>query len=669
MIKTASRSVIIVLLVALVTLPAQSQTLKQRSDKAYSSLAISHGRSAVDYQNLIAGYRLHDTLKQAGLFAEKAIKLSCDLNYSEGLVQSLTHLASYLILTGRTDSADHVIHEALSIAGQTHNRGSLGMIWFNLGRVSLWRNDVKTALSRFDSAAKFAVKTDDFYVAGISYNRRGECQKLLGKKQEFISSLSMAVKFFDKLPDPVLTPGALINVGINYADAGMISQANEVMLNAIKIAEATSDSISLGYLYSNIAGIFSSHTFPEKALEYNRKALKIFRAVNNFKGISYVLNNLGQYYFSTDNYDKALAHFNEAYALKLKTADWQGAVFTLCNIAEIHIRVKDAFSARKALDEANGVIVKTGDALSKAVLLNTEGNYYSLMKKPALARNFYQKSLAFAKKLNNQEIIQQNLLAISEQYQAEGKDTEALDYYKHYTAGRDSVNKINNVQSMAEMQLKYESEKSESHFREILQSKLDTVKGRYFIYGILVMALLLVVLMIIYLNHNKKITAGFLSNNFRQRYQASKKVELISENVPTKNDQASKPVLTSHHQDQIWTDLNDLIHSQKLYLDSSITLGELARKLNTNTTYLSKVINDVTGENYSNYLNNLRIKEACNLLADAANRHLTIEAIAQKVGFNSKSSFNIAFKKHTASTPSEFMANRNKSTQAQLKVR
>ena len=81
------------------------------------------------------------------------------------------------------------------------------------------------------------------------------------------------------------------------------------------------------------------------------------------------------------------------------------------------------------------------------------------------------------------------------------------------------------------------------------------------------------------------------------------------------------------------------------------------------------MINDVTGENYSNYLNNLRIKEACNLLADAANRHLTIEAIAQKVGFNSKSSFNIAFKKHTASTPSEFMANRNKSTQAQLKVR
>lgn len=669
MIKTASKSVIIVLLVALVTLTAQLQTLKQRSDKAYSRLAFSHGKSAVDYQNLIAGYRLHDTLERAGILAEKAIKLSRDLNYSEGLVQSLTHLASYLILTGRTDSADHVIHEALSIAELTQNDKNLGMIWFNLGRVSLWRNDVKTALSRFDSAAKFALKSKDFYVAGISYNRRAECEKLLGKKQEFISSLSVAVELLDKQTDPVLTPGALINVGINYADAGMISQANEVMIAAIKLAEATSDSISLGYLYSNIAGIYSSHTFIEKSLEYNQIALKIFRAVNNYKGISYVLNNIGQYYLSTNDYDRALVHLKEAYILKLKISDWQGAVFTLCNIAEIHIREKDALSARKALDEAIGVIVKTGDDLSEAVLLNTEGNYYSLTGKPAIARNFYQKSLAYAKKLNNQEIILQNLLAISEQYQAEGKDTEALDYYKHYTAGKDSVNKINNLQSLAEMQLKYESEKNENHFREILQSKLDTVKGRYFIYGNLVMALLLVVLMIIYLNHNEKITAGFLSNFFRQRHSANKKVELIAESGPTKNDQASKPVMTSHHQDKIWTDLNDLMHSQKLYLDSSITLGELARKLNTNTTYLSKVINDVTGENYSNYLNNLRIKDACNLLSDAANRHLTIEAIAQKVGFNSKSSFNIAFKKHTASTPSEFMANGNKSTQAQLKVR
>lgn len=659
MIKTASRSVITLLLVALVSLPAQLQTLKQRSDKAYGRLTVSSGKSKVDYQNLIAGYRLHDTLERAGRFAEKAIKLSRELNYSEGLVQSLTHLASYLILTGKADSADMVIHEALSIAELTHNDKYLGMIWFNLGRVSFWKNDVKTALSRFDSAAHYAIKTGDYYVAGISFNRRAECFKILGKKQEFLASLTEALKFFDKHADPVTVPGALINVGINYADAGMINKANQVTLTAIKLAEATADSISLGYLYSNIAGIYSSHTFPEKALEYNQTALKIFRAVNNDKGISYVLNNIGQYYFSINEIDKALALFKEASTLKIKIADWQGAVFTYCNIAEIHIRKRDTVLARKALDEATRVIMKAVDDLSEAVLMNTEGNYFSLINKPATARKFYQKSLAFAQRLKNQEIILQNLLAISEQYQAEGKATEALDYYKQYTSLKDSVNKANNVQNIAELQLKYEAEKSENNFREALRSQLATVKGRYFVFGNMAMALIFVVLLIVYLRYNEKITAGFLSVFLNQRYPTNKNGELITEIRQTINDQASKTILTTHHQEEIWKTLNNLMQAEKLYLDNALSLGELARKLNTNTTYLSKVINDVTGENFSNYLNNLRVKEACNLLSGSASRHLTIEAIAWQVGFHSKSSFNTAFKKFTSRTPSEYIASVN----------
>jgi AraC-like DNA-binding protein len=50
----------------------------------------------------------------------------------------------------------------------------------------------------------------------------------------------------------------------------------------------------------------------------------------------------------------------------------------------------------------------------------------------------------------------------------------------------------------------------------------------------------------------------------------------------------------------------------------------------------------------------LRIAEAKHRLIDPANQHITILAIAYDIGFNSKSTFNTAFKKYTKMTPSQF---------------
>lgn len=92
------------------------------------------------------------------------------------------------------------------------------------------------------------------------------------------------------------------------------------------------------------------------------------------------------------------------------------------------------------------------------------------------------------------------------------------------------------------------------------------------------------------------------------------------------------------------------------FLQSDLTLAELARKLNTNTTYLSKVINDISNQNFCNYLNAYRINEACRLFSDPQCRNFTIEAIAFSVGFKSKSAFNAAFRKIKSITPSEYLA-------------
>jgi AraC-like DNA-binding protein len=98
--------------------------------------------------------------------------------------------------------------------------------------------------------------------------------------------------------------------------------------------------------------------------------------------------------------------------------------------------------------------------------------------------------------------------------------------------------------------------------------------------------------------------------------------------------------------------LTRLMEHDRVYLDHFLTLGGLARKTGLSVHHLSQLINDRTGMNFNQYVNRYRVEEACRLLGDPLRRHLTMEQVSEKAGFNSLSVFNTLFKKHTSLTPS-----------------
>ncbi len=98
---------------------------------------------------------------------------------------------------------------------------------------------------------------------------------------------------------------------------------------------------------------------------------------------------------------------------------------------------------------------------------------------------------------------------------------------------------------------------------------------------------------------------------------------------------------------------SQIIRNEKLYADPEFKVDELAKRLNINKNYLSQVINTATGMSVPEYLNNLRINEFIEIMKQETNFNFL--NLAMKVGFNSKPSFNRAFKKHIGLTPSEFM--------------
>ncbi|MFK7806745.1 MAG: helix-turn-helix domain-containing protein, partial [Saprospiraceae bacterium] len=96
------------------------------------------------------------------------------------------------------------------------------------------------------------------------------------------------------------------------------------------------------------------------------------------------------------------------------------------------------------------------------------------------------------------------------------------------------------------------------------------------------------------------------------------------------------------------------VTTEKPFLDSSLSLQKLARQLSLPSQELSLLINHHLGKHFFDFVNEYRIRAAQDILSDTQQKSKTVLEILYEVGFNSKSSFNTAFKKHTGMTPTQF---------------
>jgi AraC-like DNA-binding protein len=93
------------------------------------------------------------------------------------------------------------------------------------------------------------------------------------------------------------------------------------------------------------------------------------------------------------------------------------------------------------------------------------------------------------------------------------------------------------------------------------------------------------------------------------------------------------------------------------FLDPDLTLVKLSAVLNISSNQLSQAINEKTGMNFNDYVNQYRIDYAKKLLTSPDYQKFTIDAIAMEAGFNSRSPFYNAFKKATGITPRQYILN------------
>ncbi|MGC1204399.1 MAG: helix-turn-helix domain-containing protein [Flavobacteriaceae bacterium] len=100
--------------------------------------------------------------------------------------------------------------------------------------------------------------------------------------------------------------------------------------------------------------------------------------------------------------------------------------------------------------------------------------------------------------------------------------------------------------------------------------------------------------------------------------------------------------------------LQKFMEDEEPFLDPALTIQKLANQFNLPSKELSILINHHLDQHFFDFITNYRIKKAITLFKEPSNKKMTILEVLYDVGFNSKSPFNKAFKKHTGLTPTDF---------------
>jgi len=113
-------------------------------------------------------------------------------------------------------------------------------------------------------------------------------------------------------------------------------------------------------------------------------------------------------------------------------------------------------------------------------------------------------------------------------------------------------------------------------------------------------------------------------------------------------------IVSSASDDEEVKKIRSYMSAEKPFLEPSLTIHELADYVKIPTKDLSIIINHKMGQHFFDFVNEFRIEEAATILKNPDMKELTVLEILYEVGFNSKSSFNTAFKKYTGLTPTAY---------------
>jgi signal transduction histidine kinase/Tfp pilus assembly protein PilF len=297
---------------------------------------------------------------------------------------------------------------------------------------------------------------------GRAYSKLAITYHIRGNHERAFENYQNALESYTKIDDKLGVAKIFNNLGILFLDQSNYEKSLEYYLNALRVFEQKGIKISSAGVLNNIGEIYEKLGNQDKAFEYFNKSFEIYNGLTGYaREKAHVLINIGRINFTKNDSNSALNYYQQALNISLNLNDKYYIAVCKTNIGEIYFK-KNNFS--KALDYYNESLVlleDIGDKDGIAACLLSIGKTYDKLDKTSLSKSYYRKSLDLAKKISAKEVVMSALEYMYNHELNSGNFLSALNYFKKYTALRDSIFSMETRNQLAELQTKYDTEKKE----------------------------------------------------------------------------------------------------------------------------------------------------------------------------------------------------------------
>ena len=358
-----------------------------------------------------------------------------------------------------------------SSPAQQFESGKLGMWIFLVTEIlffgglvlayAVYRSDPEKAEVYGNRALTLSEKTELKKEYAESYMIIGTSYWVRGNYDEALKYYTKSLKVCEENDDKKGAASCYNNIGFIYRNRGAYEQALQYHLRALKTKEELGDKFGIARCYNNIGIIYDERGDYDKAMDYYNEALGIFEELEDKQGIAFSYNNLGVVYEARDDYDRALQYHRESLKIKEELGDKKGTADSYINIGGVHEK-RDEYSV--ALDyylKALKLLEDIDDKRESADACISIGRVHTQLGHFDAALKYLQEGLRIARDIGALYWEMDSYKELANLYENRADFEQALRYYKLYSDLRESVFDEESDRAIADLMVKYETEKKE----------------------------------------------------------------------------------------------------------------------------------------------------------------------------------------------------------------
>ncbi|NPA68271.1 MAG: tetratricopeptide repeat protein [Chlorobi bacterium] len=460
------------------------------------------------------------------------------------------------------DTALVYYQKALEISKKKNLKHEKAISLNKLGTYYFYTGDYDKAFKYYSEAVKLFKELGDKKREAKNIKNMGVVCSLKSENKKALNYYNESLRIYEEINDTLGIAKNLLNIGSLYSTLSVFDKALQYFQKSFKVFTETGSKYGMSLTLGNAADVFVSRSDYDKALEYYQKALQISKDAGNIREEARYLGNIAYVYIIKKKYDKALENINKSLKIHTKLKDKVGISENLINTGIAYRELSDYRKASENLLKSLSLSRETGNKINEANALYETAKLYFKQKKYYKSLNYARQALKVAEYTESLENKKNIYTLLSDIYKNLKQYKKALEYRDSADVLRDSIFNEEKTKAIAEMQVRYETEKKEKQIikqkAELKASRLQIEKEkiekekqkiiiRIFIFGILFAVIL----------------SAIMFRMYKQKKTANIKLRQHEKELKEINDELTASEEELKQQNEILCQRNEEIEAQR----------------------------------------------------------------------------------------------------------